>query len=120
MTSRKGSSRRGFFARLVGLTALPFVAKVAAALSAEGPRALGDTDTSIIDEAAATALARAYVKGLARVKLYVPHECVYDHHPLPDYYFFWIDRGELDVGGAETIAVRKSDGRVTHCGLVGE
>ena len=90
MTSRKGSFRRGFFARLVGLTALPFVAKVAAALSAEGPRALGGTETSI------------------------------DHHPLTDYYFFWIDRGELYVGGAKTIAVRKNDGRVTHCGLVGE
>jgi hypothetical protein len=45
---------------------------------------------------------------------------VYDHHPPSDYFFFWIDRGDIYVGGDEIIAVRKSDGRVSHCGWVGE
>ena len=111
--------RRGFFARLLGLAALPVAAKVAAALPAEAPRTLGGT-RSIIDETEALDRARAWVKRLARVKPYVPHIGVYNHDPGSDYFFFWVDRGDLYVGGAETIAVRKSDGRVSHCGLVGE
>jgi hypothetical protein len=60
------------------------------------------------------------MKGMFRIEPYVPHEIVYAHNPPSDYFFFWVDRGELYVGGAETIAVRKSDGRVSHCGMVGE
>src|ERR1700682_800072 len=104
--------RRGFLARLLGLAAMPFAARVAVALPAEAPRVLGGTEAARIDLAEATALARAWMKGLFRIEHYVPHEIVYAHNPPSDYFFFWVDRGELYVGGAETIAARKGDGRV--------
>ena len=82
--------RRSFFVRLLGLAAIPVAAKVAAALPAEALRALGGPETSLIDQTDATALARAW-------------------------------RGDWSyVGGDETIAVRKSDGRVSNCGMIGE
>jgi hypothetical protein len=114
------SPRREFLARLLALATLPFVGKVAAALPAQAPSVIGGAEASMIDQAEATALARAWMKGMFRIEPYVPHEIVYAHNPPSDYFFFWVDRGELYVGGAETIAVRKSDGRVSHCGMVGE
>jgi hypothetical protein len=113
--------RRSFFVRLLGLAAIPVAAKVAAALPAEAPRALGGPETSLIDQTDATALARAWMKGLFRIEPYVPREIVYGHYPPFDYFFFRVDRGDWSyVGGDETIAVRKSDGRVSNCGMIGE
>jgi hypothetical protein len=114
--------RRGFFAKLLALAVTPIATKVAAALPAEAPHGLDGAKTSVIDQAKATALARAWTKGLFRIEPYVPHEIVYAHNPPSDYFFFFVDRGEghLSIGASETIAVRKSDGQVSHCGWVGE
>jgi hypothetical protein len=114
--------RRGFLARLLGFFALPLVAKVAVALPEEAPHALGETEATTIGLAEATALARAWMRGRFRIEPYEPHCGVYDHHPPSDYYFFFVDREEDNpsIGASETIAVRKSDGRVSHCGWIGE
>ena len=112
------SDRRGFFARLLGLAALPFATKGAAAFPATVPRALSGA-RSIIDENDALDRARAWVKGLGRVEPCVPTAYVYDHDPA-EYFFFSLDRGEWRVGGDEIIAVRKTDGRVSYGGFVGE
>jgi hypothetical protein len=110
--------RRGFFVRLLGLAAIPVVGKIAAALPAEAPRALGNA-RSIIDESEALDQARAWANGLGRVEPCVPTGYVYDHDPA-EYFFFSLDRGEWRVGGDEIIAVRKTDGRVSYGGFVGE
>lgn len=116
----KLACRRSFLAKFLALAAMPFAAKVAVALPVEAPSVRGGTEAATIDLAEASALARAWIKGRFRIEPYRPTCGVYDHHPPSDYFFFFVDRDELYIGASETIAVRKSDGRVTHCGWVGE
>ena len=72
-----------------------------------------------ISQSEAADWARAYLMGLRELRPYVPSCPVYNHDPS-EYYFFWVRPVELRVGGDEVIAVRKSDGEISHCGLVGE
>jgi hypothetical protein len=72
-----------------------------------------------INENEALDRARAYAKELGHVTPCVPTAPVYDHDPA-EYFFFSLYRGVPRVGGDEIIAVRKSDGRVSYGGLVGE
>jgi hypothetical protein len=50
---------------------------------------------------------------------YVPAGPIYDH-PLDQFYFFAVVGAPYHVGGDEVIAVRKTDARLSHCGMIGE
>jgi hypothetical protein len=76
-------------------------------------------ESATIDENEALDLARVYAEELGHVTPCVPKGPVYDLDPA-EYFFFSVYRGVPRVGGDEIIAVRKSDGRVSYGGLVGE
>lgn len=61
--------------------------------------------------------ARAYCMGQCRLEPYAPRGPIYDHG-LEQFFFFAVIGG-MRIGGDIVIAVRKTDGRISHCGMIG-
>jgi len=72
----------------------------------------------MIDEAEAIAWARAYCFGQCRLAPYIPGEPI-EEHPPDQFYFFAVVDAAYSVGGDHVIAVRKTDGKISRCGIVG-
>ena len=62
--------------------------------------------------------ARAYCFGQCRLKPFVPQEPVRNHDPK-EFYFFAVVGAPYGAGTDHLIAVRKADGRISCCGMIG-
>jgi len=71
----------------------------------------------MIGQAEAVAWARAYCFGHCQLAPYTPAAPI-DEHP-PDHFFFFAVIGAAYRAGEHIIAVRKTDGRISCCGIVG-
>jgi hypothetical protein len=72
----------------------------------------------MIGQAEAVAWARAYCFGHCQLAPYTPTEPI-DEHPPDQFYFFAVVGAAYFVGGDHVIAVRKTDGKISCCGVVG-
>ena len=73
----------------------------------------------MIGSAEAAVWARAYCFGQCRLAPFVPQAPMRNHDPK-EYYFFAIVGPPYGAGTDHVIAVRKADGRISCCGIVGE
>lgn len=74
----------------------------------------------MIDAVTAANLAHTHDARNRHLELCIPRVPVYDRDPEQYYFFRVVEEPPTRVGGDEIIAVRKLDGNVTHCGMVGE
>lgn len=73
----------------------------------------------LISQAEAVDWARAFAFGHCRLEPYVPSGPV-DDHDATEYFFFRIAGLRFEVGRHLIIAVRRTDGRISQCGMIGE
>ena len=73
---------------------------------------------AMIGQAEAVGWARAYCFGHCRLEPYIPREPI-DEHPPDQFYFFAVVSAAYCVSGDHVIAVRKTDGKISCCGMVG-
>jgi hypothetical protein len=71
----------------------------------------------MIGQAEAIAWARAYCFGHCRLTPYIPAAPI-EEHPQDQFYFFAVVSAAYSVGGDHIIAVRKTDGKISSCGMV--
>src|SRR5438477_465051 len=72
----------------------------------------------MMGHAEAVGWARAYCFGQCRLEPYIPKEPI-DEHPPDQFYFFAVVGAAYCAGGDHVIAVRKTDGKISCCGVVG-
>ena len=72
---------------------------------------------AMIGQAEAVGWARAYCFGHCRLEPYIPRAPI-DEHPPDQFYFFAVVGAAYYVGGDHVIAVRKTDGKISCCGMV--
>jgi hypothetical protein len=72
----------------------------------------------MIGQAEAIAWARAYCFGHCRLTPYIPAAPI-EEHPPDQFYFFAVVSAAYSVGGDHVIAVRKTDGKISRCEIVG-
>ena len=72
----------------------------------------------MIGQAEAIGWARAYCFGHCRLEPYIPGEPI-DEHPPEQFYFFAVVGAACYVAGDHVIAVRKTDGKISSCGVIG-
>jgi hypothetical protein len=72
----------------------------------------------VISQAEAADWARAYWMGQRLLEPYAPRGPIYNHD-LAEYFFFRVVSTPNYVGGDQVIAVRKTDARISHCGMIG-
>ena len=77
------------------------------------------TTQRLISQGEAVDWARAFAFGHCRLEPYVPSGPV-DDHDATDYFFFRIAGLRIEVGRHLIIAVRRTDGRISQCGVTRE
>ena len=77
------------------------------------------TTLRLITQAEAVDWARAFAFGHCRLEPYVPEVPVHNHDAT-EYFFFRIAGSPFQVGRHLIIAVRRTDGRISQCGMIGE
>lgn len=77
------------------------------------------TTQRLISQAEAVDWARAFAFGHCRLEPYAPKGPVNDHDAT-DYFFFRIAGLRFAVGRHLIIAVRRTDGRISQCGMIDE
>jgi hypothetical protein len=74
------------------------------------------TTQRLISQGEAVDWARAFAFGHCRLEPYVPSEPVDDHNAT-EYFFFRIAGLRFEVAGHLIIAVRRTDGQISQCGV---
>jgi hypothetical protein len=72
----------------------------------------------MIGEAEAAVWARAYCFGQCRLEPFVPRAPI-RNHDATEFYFFSVVGAPYRDGEYHVIGVRKADGRISSCGVIG-
>jgi hypothetical protein len=72
----------------------------------------------MMGEAEAAVWARAYCFGQCRLEPFVPRGPI-RNHDAAEFYFFSVAGAPYGDGEYHVIAVRKADGRISCCGVIG-
>ena len=77
------------------------------------------TTRGLIGQTEAVDWARAFAFGHCRLEPYVPNVPIPDHD-AGEYFFFRVTAVRFELGRRLVIAVRRTDGRISQCGEIGE
>ena len=77
------------------------------------------TTQRLISQGEAIDWARAFAFGYCSLEPYVPREPI-DDHDATEYFFFRIAGLCFEFGSQLIIAVRRTDGRISQCGVIRE
>ena len=78
------------------------------------------TTRRLISETEAIDWARSFAFGHCRLEPFVPKLAVPDHDAAEHFFFFRVTELGFKVSRGLIIAVRRTDGRISQCGVIGE